>query len=212
VDKNNPREVIGALLLYSAKHRLYKYKGGVPYKYGLPKKHKKYKHVRKILPVQEIEERVVDPDGILPVQQMEEKLRVINPDGIPASEWNSLHKDKLSASHKKYQDKYKQTVKYKDTRRATKHKRRAVLHNSGGSYTHAQWEQKKLEFDYRCAYCHKKTELSVDHIIPLSRGGTNDISNIVPACLECNSHKGSRLSWLPQHTSSLPLPDIKTDI
>lgn len=34
--------------------------------------------------------------------------------------------------------------------------------------------------------------LTRDHVIPLSAGGSNDISNIVPACLRCNQTKGGR--------------------
>lgn len=45
----------------------------------------------------------------------------------------------------------------------------------------------------RCAYCGKKLSLgkmTKDHIKPLSRGGKNDLNNIVAACRSCNEKKG----------------------
>jgi 5-methylcytosine-specific restriction enzyme A len=43
-----------------------------------------------------------------------------------------------------------------------------------------------------CAYCGKSfkpDELTMDHIIPLSRGGRSEKINIVPCCKECNNQK-----------------------
>jgi len=39
--------------------------------------------------------------------------------------------------------------------------------------------------------------LTVEHIIPLSKGGTNYIDNIVPACRFCNLSKNNRI-WMHQ--------------
>jgi 5-methylcytosine-specific restriction endonuclease McrA len=47
----------------------------------------------------------------------------------------------------------------------------------------------------RCQYCGKKfstTELSLDHVIPKSRGGQMSWENVVCACLKCNVRKGGR--------------------
>jgi len=47
----------------------------------------------------------------------------------------------------------------------------------------------------RCQYCGKKfptTELSLDHLVPRSRGGRANWDNIVCACLRCNVRKGGR--------------------
>jgi 5-methylcytosine-specific restriction endonuclease McrA len=47
----------------------------------------------------------------------------------------------------------------------------------------------------RCQYCgkhHRQSDLNVDHVIPLSRGGASTWDNVVCACIECNSRKGSR--------------------
>ena len=48
---------------------------------------------------------------------------------------------------------------------------------------------------YRCQYCGIRKDpagLTLDHIVPRSRGGDNTPVNIVTACLACNNRKGSR--------------------
>lgn len=53
---------------------------------------------------------------------------------------------------------------------------------------------------YRCQYCHRwqlelraRECLTRDHLVPLSRGGSNEWSNVVTACSTCNTRKGNRL-------------------
>ena len=57
---------------------------------------------------------------------------------------------------------------------------------------------KKIRFEvfkrdgFRCVYCGKippDVILEVDHIIPVSKKGTNDINNLVTSCFECNRGK-----------------------
>ncbi|MFN6513765.1 MAG: HNH endonuclease [Nostoc sp. CreGUA01] len=46
--------------------------------------------------------------------------------------------------------------------------------------------------EYQCRSCGKtslETNLTIDHIIPLARGGQNDISNLQTLCLACNQQK-----------------------
>ena len=48
---------------------------------------------------------------------------------------------------------------------------------------------------YRCQYCGARrsvTELTLDHILPRSRGGDNSPVNIVTACVPCNNRKSNR--------------------
>lgn len=45
---------------------------------------------------------------------------------------------------------------------------------------------------YECAYCGSKRELTIDHIIPSSRGGKTNFDNCITACRPCNNAKGSR--------------------
>ena len=46
-----------------------------------------------------------------------------------------------------------------------------------------------------CHYCGKTfppDQLTMDHIIPVARGGTSDRSNVVPACFDCNQKKSAQ--------------------
>lgn len=46
---------------------------------------------------------------------------------------------------------------------------------------------------FRCVECGEGDDLTVDHIVPVSRGGTNDPENLQTLCARCNRAKGSRL-------------------
>jgi 5-methylcytosine-specific restriction endonuclease McrA len=55
-----------------------------------------------------------------------------------------------------------------------------------------QWKDLLRRFNFRCAYCLKrltKKNRSLDHLIPLTRGGGNTLDNLVPACRRCNQRK-----------------------
>ena len=50
----------------------------------------------------------------------------------------------------------------------------------------------------RCEYCGRLVgarSLTLDHVVPLIRGGKSVRANIVPACKDCNSAKQSLLPW-----------------
>ena len=43
-----------------------------------------------------------------------------------------------------------------------------------------------------CQYCGTNRNLTIDHVVPRSRGGKNTWSNMVTCCLKCNGYKGDR--------------------
>ena len=47
--------------------------------------------------------------------------------------------------------------------------------------------------DHRCQYCGAIKNLTIDHVIPTSKGGKNTWENMVTACLDCNGKKGDKL-------------------
>ena len=53
------------------------------------------------------------------------------------------------------------------------------------------WRQKiKESWDYKCAYCGDDHHLTIDHIQPRSKGGTDFTKNCLCACHSCNQDKG----------------------
>jgi 5-methylcytosine-specific restriction endonuclease McrA len=56
-----------------------------------------------------------------------------------------------------------------------------------------EWQWLLERYEFCCAYCGREGDgLTPDHVVPLSRGGNNSLSNIVPACGPCNLSKGPR--------------------
>ena len=65
------------------------------------------------------------------------------------------------------------------------------LHTTNAGQAKRLWRQKiKENWDYRCAYCGSGKELSMDHIIPRSKGGPDFTKNVVCCCVKCNQDKG----------------------
>ena len=46
--------------------------------------------------------------------------------------------------------------------------------------------------DNKCVYCGSPHQLTIDHVVPRSAGGTDSWENLVTACRSCNTRKGSR--------------------
>ena len=46
---------------------------------------------------------------------------------------------------------------------------------------------------WTCQYCGSRSNLTVDHVIPRSKGGLSSWENIVASCAPCNRRKGDRL-------------------
>ena len=65
---------------------------------------------------------------------------------------------------------------------------------------------------WSCQYCGSRTNLTVDHVIPRSKGGPSTWENIVTCCAPCNRRKGDRLprqaNMVPARTPKAPNPAI----
>jgi len=83
-------------------------------------------------------------------------------------------------------------------------RRRARMKGATGSYTTAEWEALVAKYDH-CPMCKRRWDdipvllsgssvVTVDHIIPIAKGGSNSIDNIQPLCYSCNSKKGAKIT------------------
>lgn len=78
--------------------------------------------------------------------------------------------------------------------------RNARIRNAEGFHTFDQWLILLTFFDC-CPGCKQVKQLTCDHIIPLSKGGTNYIDNLQPLCLKCNVSKNAHqiIDYRPAH-------------
>lgn len=85
-----------------------------------------------------------------------------------------------------------------DFDRVKKAKRRALRVAAGGTFTKADVQKKMEAQQGRCYWCQTVLQgngFHVDHIIALTKGGTNGPENICIACQPCNNHKYNKMPW-----------------
>lgn len=100
--------------------------------------------------------------------------------------WRLANPESYSQIHSKWK------IENKDAVNASTHRRRARIKGNGGSFTAAEWAAIKLAQNHRCLMCDRQEpdiQLTIDHVIPISRGGINEAGNIQGLCKSCNSKK-----------------------
>lgn len=76
-----------------------------------------------------------------------------------------------------------------DVAQTSRRNRRSREMEAQGSFTTKEWQALVEAYGHCCAYCGASRTLVPDHRVALSRGGSNWIGNILPACRRCNGRK-----------------------
>ena len=144
------------------------------------------------------------------------RLRLMNPEfrerqRASTSEWKKKHRQRCNELNRLSRERlngdphYRKRItsrelarqkrdieKTRRIKREAENRRRARKALAVGSHTYEQWMQRVKFYGWRCFYCRTPlihSTLTKDHRIPLSKGGCDDASNLVPACKTCNSRK-----------------------
>ena len=72
-------------------------------------------------------------------------------------------------------------------------RRRSLIREQKPTLTTQEWRGILAKSNGRCAYCKHEAKLTMDHVIPLSRGGSHTKENVVAACGPCNFRKSNKL-------------------
>ena len=116
-------------------------------------------------------------------------------------EWRSRNRERDQANMARWRSENRDRLlayrnDHRVDRKAKKHEYLGRKYGAVGKYTAAEFRSVIALYDGRCAYCENPPpvgqRLEADHAMPLSRGGTNSIENILPACHSCNVRKRDR--------------------
>ena len=116
--------------------------------------------------------------------------------------WQKDHPEYMCKANAKYRRTYPENIAKKDKKYRKNHpevfkakdaRRRTAKTKAGGAYTSAQWIALCNKYHNRCLCCGRKRKLTADHVVPVSKIGTSNISNIQPLCGPCNSKKKDKV-------------------
>jgi 5-methylcytosine-specific restriction endonuclease McrA len=102
-------------------------------------------------------------------------------------EWGRKNKDKRRISKKKW------AIAHRDHINFLTKMRNFRLKGAGGKISKKIFDDLFLQNGGLCVYCNKNKANSIDHIIPISKGGNNSLINLTIACISCNSKKGNKI-------------------
>lgn len=105
--------------------------------------------------------------------------------------YEEKNKDWIKAWRKEYRKTYQKTERFKILMAMSRHRRRAL-----GNINSTEWIAKLTMLKGECQICFRKepeVKITIDHIIPITKGGTNHIDNLQPLCHGCNSSKSNKI-------------------
>ncbi len=133
--------------------------------------------------------------------------------------YRAANRAKISQENAKYYERTKEQRQVYSREWWHKNKTKAVMYsntrrareaNVGGKYTAEDYLKLWFHYEGKCAVieCDKPPEYCLDHVMPLSRGGTNDFANLQILCKSHNSQKKNRTNEEWVATFNVRLRDI----
>jgi 5-methylcytosine-specific restriction endonuclease McrA len=113
-----------------------------------------------------------------------------NKESVDASKlsYYDLKREEVMARSKKWAEDNPERVQQAETNNPRK--RRAVRHASRGNFTVEEFKELCERYGNKCLACgDAEAVLEADHVVPLTKGGSDNISNIQPLCGSCNREK-----------------------
>ncbi|TET88539.1 MAG: HNH endonuclease [Sulfurovum sp.] len=95
-------------------------------------------------------------------------------------------------AHRRYVKKNPKRISHLKARRYAREK------GAEGNHTLEEWQYLCIKHDNKCVFCREAKKLTKDHIVPLSKGGSDYITNIQPMCRNCNSKKHIHIYEYPE--------------
>jgi len=127
-------------------------------------------------------------------EETKRKIGLISKGRKHTEEWKKMMSKRMSG---KKSPRYKHGLsKTREYNSIYQKRHRARKKNADGSHTLGEWENLKSQYNWTCPCCEisePKIQLTEDHIIPLSKGGSDNIENIQPLCRGCNSKKNTKI-------------------
>ena len=148
----------------------------------------------------------------------ESAWRAANPDHVREYHraWAAANRERLRAKHKEWRDANRDRLRARsqawskanpekraaaamrryyadpDQAKAAGHRRRARIRGVERTLTRTDVAEIRKLQGGRCAICAKKKTLTLDHIVPIARGGAHTRKNAQLLCRSCNASKGAR--------------------
>lgn len=123
---------------------------------------------------------------------------------VASKKWRQSHLAQARKASREYYAAHREQIQerimrwhkeHPESHRAADARRRARKLGNGGTHTADDIKRQGQAQKWRCWWCgdNCEEEYHADHLVPLSRGGHNDISNIVVACPTCNLSKHDKM-------------------
>ncbi len=121
------------------------------------------------------------------------------------AQWRRENPERAKANHDRWREQNREQIQtywknhrelYPDKHRvwnAARNRRYFARKNAAeGEFTGPQWKALCEFYEYTCLCCGARGKVEVDHVVPISKKGSNGVENLQPLCRSCNASKGAR--------------------